>query len=202
MNLASRFKKSTGLLFFIFIYFSAVAQERGNYTFDSVPALPLEKNISKPDGNHYSAKGLGGIGGVYFEKTARPAQNMEIIELTFNYDSTNFDGQRFTLKINDRNIKVPVFDWILIPIANYVNSEFNSCFTYFGELKDKYAEKFVLDNDGHILNYHPAFYNSLLGLRLSDMDLLLMYDFAAEVPQKKWNLYTWRWRGSFLCNTT
>lgn len=160
------------------------SQERGDHTFDSVPALPLKKNITKPDGEHYSARGLGGIGGIYFEKTAQPSTDIKVDELKFDYDSTLMDGKRFNLKINGSNITVPIFDWMLVPIANYINSGFNSCFTYFGNLKDKYAEKFIQDNEGHILNYHPAFFNTLLGLRLADMDLLLMYDFAAEVPQK------------------
>jgi len=71
----------------------------------------------------------------------------------------------------------------LLPIAKYANSEYTACFTYFGNLEDKNLENTVLDNDGNILNYHPEIANTLLGWRLADMDMLILYDFTTDLPK-------------------
>jgi len=178
--------KKIALPFFVLALlscFSSYPQNRGNQAFTSMPAPSLMQTIIKPGGG-YSSGGLGGVGGVSFDATAHPGDGIVISSLAFSYDPSQPDGYRFLLEVNNKQIAVPLHDWLLIPIARYVNSGYNSCFTYFGALKDKSAEKVILDNDGHILNYHPAFFNTLLGLRLGDMDLLMMYEFVTDPPME------------------
>jgi hypothetical protein len=171
------------LAFLALVNESAFPQNRGKYSFATAPAPPLMQNISMPRG-HYSSKGLSGVGGISFDKIAHPAKELGSPSLVFYYDPRMPDGNRFHLEIDNKKVVAPIHDWMLIPIVRYTNSGYNSCFTYFGQLEDKADEKIVRDNEGHILNYHPDFFNTLLGLRLADMDLLLMYDFAEDPPKR------------------
>jgi len=85
--------------------------------------------------------------------------------------------------MNGNPVKIGIYDWILIPVAHFANSDYTSVFTYFGKLKNKQLEETILENDGHILNYHPDLQNTLLGWRLADMDMLIMYDFTTDLPK-------------------
>lgn len=170
---------------FLLLLFTSIAlfpQNRGEYSFAQPPAPPLMQTISQPSG-HYSSGGLGSVGGISFDKAARPSSGLSVSQISFQYDPLQADGNRLHLEINHKQVAVPLYDWMLIPVAKYANSGYNSCFTYFGTLVDKEAAKHILENDGHILNYHPDFYNTLLGLRLADMDLLFMYNFTVELPE-------------------
>lgn len=168
---------------FLILNFIAYPQNRGKYSFGDLPAPPLNQNITNPAGVP-SSGGLGGVGGVSFDKVAHPATDLQILTIDFSFDPLQPDGNRFQLEINNQKVTAPLFDWMLIPIARYANSGHNSCFTYFGQLSDRVAEEFILENEGHILNYHPDFFNTLLGSRLGDIDLLLMYQFVIEPPKQ------------------
>ena len=170
------------LLAFI-MFFQGYPQKRGNYDFGRMPAPPLMQNITKPGGG-FSSGGASGVGGVSFDLIAHPVNNIPPKQLNFSYDPGQPDGSRFRLTINNRVVKVRLYDWMLVPLSNYVNSGYNSCFTYFGKLADKKAQKEILDNEGHVLNYHAALDNTLLGLRLADIDLMLMYEFTADPPKE------------------
>jgi hypothetical protein len=55
-------------------------------------------------------------------------------------------------------------DWMLIPIAKYADSKFDSCVSLFGPKTTKTQYDIV---------YHQEFQNTLLGLRLMQADILL-----------------------------
>ena len=88
------------------------------------------------------------------------------------------------MKINDQNVYTSIYDWQLGPISRYADSPYYACFTYFGKLIDKQQEKQILDKGGKIVNYHPAFENTLIGLRLMQTDLMLMYNECVDLPKQ------------------
>ncbi|MBT6007312.1 MAG: T9SS type A sorting domain-containing protein, partial [Prolixibacteraceae bacterium] len=132
----------------------------------------------------YNGAYLGSVGGISFENTAVLNEGFQIDKLEILYDNSQIDGSRIELTINENKTHVKIFDWQLIPIAKYANSEYTACFTYFGDLEDEYCQNIILNNNGHILNYHPEFANTLVGWRLADMDMLILYDFTTDLPKK------------------
>jgi hypothetical protein len=177
------------IIVFLLLLGQLYSQNRGNYSFAAPSAIPLK---IKPgaDGSvngYYNGAFLGGVGGVSFDKTATTASGFNITDLSISYDQSKSDGARMILKINGNNVNYCLYDWQMIPVANYAQSQFTACFTYFGGLEDKDLENVVLNNDGHIMNYHPAFSNTLLGWRLADMDMLILYSFTTDLPKVNGN---------------
>ncbi|MFW6328320.1 MAG: hypothetical protein ACOC2F_08425, partial [Bacteroidota bacterium] len=170
------------LIFIVAIAFvyPGQTQNRGKYSFAVPKAVSL--NVSSSE-EGYSGSFAEGVGGISFEKTARVAQGIEIKQLEILYDKSQADGKRMKLEINSKSIKTKLYDWQLIPIIKYANSNSTACFTYFGELENKTLADTIRKYDGHILNYHPEFENTLLGWRLADIDLLMMYNFTSDLPK-------------------
>jgi hypothetical protein len=175
------------------IFISAFPQPRGNFSFASPPAMVLKQStrikqdIIEPEiekgPSIFNQLTVSSVGGISFGKTASMDPSPDVKSVNISYAKDNPDGERLVLLLNGKPAVVKVYDWMLIPIARFADSEYNSVFTYFGKLQDKDLEQTVLDNKGHILNYHPAFQNTLLGWRLADMDMLIMYDFTSDLPK-------------------
>jgi len=174
--------------------FSAVySQNRGNFSFASPPAMVIKQRVDfKPDiflpdseiaPSFFSQSVVSSVGGISFGTAAKKDAALEIQSFTFGYKKDKPDGDRLEVVINGKPVAFRVYDWMLKPVAGFSESEFNSCFTYFGKLQDKKMEETVIQNGGHVLNYHPAFQNTLLGWRLSDMDILILYDFTSDLPR-------------------
>lgn len=117
---------------------------------------------------------LGRVGGVAFDKVAMPAEGLTISSLQLNYSSFREDGKRFTVTLNGNEVQADIYDWELVPIAKYANSIHTACFTLFGDLDDDSRAQSIRENGGRILNYHPEFVNTLLGLRLFQLDILIV----------------------------
>ncbi|MBN2103769.1 hypothetical protein JW835_06990 [bacterium] len=160
----------------------------GKMTMPQMEAPPLQSPTDMHRGSVYSQSSLSGVGGIAFELEALPPDSLSVHLVRCSYNSQNQDGNRLVVVINGQRIDTKIYDWQLIPIAMYAESPYYACFTYFGSLKDKIEEKRIMDEGGHIMNYHSAFENTLLGLRLMQMDLMLMYDDCADLPKKN-NVY-------------
>jgi hypothetical protein len=151
----------------------------GNRTFSySEAAVPLERAM--PSGGISQAY-LGAVGGVAFSQTAVPEQNVGSIELA--YDSQAADGSRLKVVIDKTRAVARIFDWQLVPIARFADSRFDSCFTLFGSLVNKQREEQVVARKGRVLNYHPAFADTLLGLRLFQLDVLVGEEASGDLPK-------------------
>jgi hypothetical protein len=168
------------LIILITLVSQGQTQNRGAYSFAAPKAISLKVNSS---GQGYSGAFAGGVGGISFEKTAIVAQGFQINQLKISYNKLQADGKRMELEINGKSINTNLYDWQLIPIVKYANSNSTACFTYFGELENKALADTIKKYDGHILNYHPDFENTLLGWRLADMDLMMMYNFTSDLPK-------------------
>jgi hypothetical protein len=175
------------------LFSTAHSQSRGDYRFASPPAVVIEQTlryISSPDSSGaekmasvFPQKFVSSVGGISFGQTAVMASTLPVKSWNISYSREKSDGERLVLILNGQAVNFRIFDWMLIPIAKYADSDYTSCFTYFGKLKDKNMEQTVLENGGHVLNYHPAFQNTLLGWRLADMDMLILYDFTTDLPK-------------------
>src|SRR5262249_10274463 len=92
-----------------------------------------------------------------------PAAGTSVSSVVLSYNHDRSDGRRLIIKLNGDRYTMSIPDWELIPIARYANSENGSCVTLFGEHST--------ENDNHI-QYHPAFINRLLGMRLLQADII------------------------------
>ena len=106
-----------------------------------------------------------------------------VSKLEFFYSPTSPDGQRFALKVNGKTVKTSIYDWQLIPIARFADSDSFSCITLFGRLANLERYKQVIQNGGRVLNYHPAFVDTLLGLRLFQLDTLIINPWSTDLPK-------------------
>ena len=121
------------------------------------------------------------VGGVSFDTVATPADNFDVSTVAINYLSTAPDGERLSVVIDDQRAFTRIYDWQLIPIARFADSEFDSCFTLFGELENEQEEAELARLDGYAPNYHESFKNTLMGLRLFQLDNLIINDYSWDL---------------------
>ncbi len=182
-------KKIRLTVFVILIVFSLTINSLaqivlGDITMNSMPAKELTSPLNMKRESIYTQKVLSGVGGVAFERQAHPVNGLEVDTLYLKYDPGRNNGSRLVIYLNNEIKYSKIYDWMLIPIAHYADSPYYGCFTYFGHLIDQNKENEILEKNGKIINYHPAFVNTLLGLRLMQLDLMLMYNDCADLPKK------------------
>ncbi|MCX6842183.1 MAG: hypothetical protein NTX53_07885 [candidate division WOR-3 bacterium] len=151
---------------------------------NSAPMLMNPLHLEILLANSAALGGPGGVGGIAFDQVAVPESGLSVSSLTLNFQKDSADGRRLWLRIGDKQVHAPIYDWQLIPIARFADSPYFSCFTYFGKLDDPTEEKLVEDGHGHILNYHPALVNTLLGLRLFQADILILRQYCTDLPRE------------------
>jgi len=122
------------------------------------------------------------VGGVAFGATATPAEGFTFANLLLDYRPGQRDGNRFWVTFDGRQFPVLIYDWQLVPIAKFADSPYKSCVTLFGELNDSKEGKRLLASGDGVLNYHPAFVDTLLGLRLFQLDILIDEAYATDLP--------------------
>jgi hypothetical protein len=126
---------------------------------------------------------VGRVGGVAFDSVAMPAGGVVVNTLTLNYSPGKRDGERLSVTINGQTVSASIYDWQLVPIAKFANSDSYSCFTLFGELNDPEEQNRVLKRGGRVLNYHQDFANTLMGLRLFQLDNLIINEYSYDLPK-------------------
>ena len=109
---------------------------------------------------------VGKVGGINFEEIASPSSGQSYKTISMVYDPSKQDGQRLTVVLNNNRVKVMLPDWQLIPIARFADSEFTGVVSLFGEGPN--TERY------YYIQYHGAFKNTLLGLRLLQADILFI----------------------------
>jgi hypothetical protein len=112
---------------------------------------------------------------------AVPARGVTAGTIGLNYRPELPDGERLALTVDGRGVAAPIYDWQLIPIAKFADSKYFSCFTLFGKLADPSEERRVLAQGGRVLNYHPAFVDTLVGLRLFQLDMLIIDPYSYDL---------------------
>lgn len=124
---------------------------------------PLLKTISGP-ASLKSYSFVGKVGGIAFGEVAVFDKNNGLQKIKLSYDEQKPDGQRLRVHIANKPHQMTVYDWMLVPIAKYANSEHNACISLFGE---------NTTNEYYDIVYHPALKDTLLGMRLLQADILL-----------------------------
>jgi len=156
-------------------------QKHGRFSRVVLEAKPLE--ITQPVVNHrISTDVTSKLGGIASFLTASPEPALEVQSLGITYNPSESDGSRLELKINQNEIICKLPDWQLIPIVQFVNSTNHACITLLGDLVDQDLQKEIQLNEGHIINYHPAFLHTLLGACLLQNELMLISLDALDGP--------------------
>jgi hypothetical protein len=156
----------------------------GGYTLANPSAPMLRASIGA---GGFSSGFLAEVGGVAFDQKALPASGFEPRTVVLKYVAGNPDGQRVVALVDGEAIRVNLYDWQLTPIVRFAQSTDTAVFTLFGQLDDRRQQEEVLKNDGHVVNYHGAFVNTLMGLRMLQLDCLLAgsvnADLAVDLPK-------------------
>ncbi len=113
---------------------------------------------------------VGRVGGIASDGVAAPEQGLVVNTIVASYSASQPDGQRLSVNINGETVNAPIYDWQLIPIAKFADSDSFSCFTYFGD-----------NRLGNTSAYHAAFKDTLVGLRLFQLDSLIEDDNATDL---------------------
>ena len=122
------------------------------------------------------------VGGVAFDRTARPAPGTVVNSLAIRYDPTAEDGRRLLVTMNGAETRPLLPDWQLIPIARVVASGTGSLVTLFGDMPTRAEAEAVAARGGRVVNYHPDVQNQLLGLRMLQLDMLIFNPDSVELP--------------------
>jgi len=209
MHLYKKFIKSFSyaIISLIFSFFIAsqvfAAFQFGNYSMASHAGRTSLRTAFAGSAGLNSFSFLGRVGGVNFESTAFLSSQLKDDSVTLDYTSENEDGKRLKIfignhflsflryfgsfgesiyKITGNKIANPsIYDWQLKPIAEYANSEYSGVVSLFGEGEHR--------NKYFYIEYHPAFEDTLLGLRLFQSDIMLInLDELAALPKQEGNL--------------
>jgi len=125
------------------------------------------------------------VGGIAFGGKASPAGRWAVKQL--RWDESQPDGKRLQVTLARRSkvrtVTAPIHDWVLFPTARFADGDRIAVFTLFGQLQDEARHQAVTKAGKRVVNYHRAFRDTLLGLRLMQADILLLHPDATELPR-------------------
>jgi hypothetical protein len=157
----------------------------GQYTLARIAAPTLRASIGA---GGFTGAFLGSVGGVAFKEAAQPVPGFSAQSIVLEYAPQYPDGRRVSAIVDGQPVQVNLYDWQLRPIVRFAQSNEHAVFTLFGRLTDQRQQAEVLDNGGRVVNYHPAFENTLLGLRMLQVDNLVASskgnDLAVDLPRE------------------
>ncbi len=160
----------------------------GPLTFADAIAKHLDVRTHISDGIA-SLHFINKVGGIAFDGVAVGMKNDSIVSVQFDYNIRRSDGDRLHIiftnsKQFDDTVSALIYDWQLIPIALYANTNSYACATSQGELEDSVLQQRHTMRGDWILNYHPAFEKTLLGTRIVQADFLTILPEACDLPKK------------------
>lgn len=183
------------LIFLVFISSIAVtysAMTMGNSAFLRGLSIRPQLNATNTRAGTRQYGYVASVGGIAFQKTATPINGLTVNTIELTYNSGRGDGSRVTCRINGgKEVTVPLYDWELKPIALFADSKYTSCFSLFGDVDaingnmptPQEVSEFRKNNKiKHFSSFHPAFKNTLVGLRLMQMDAFYRGEEFAELP--------------------
>src|SRR5688572_15736331 len=140
------------------------AWELGRYRlYAGSPSPPLQFNFAD-SGGLGSYDFVSKVGGIAFVGVAVPSAALEGQKVRLQYNGSADDGGRLEVTVGESKLRTALPDWMLVPIARYSGSKFDSCVSLFGP---------KTTDDTYDIVYHEEFQNTLLGLRLLQADMLL-----------------------------
>lgn len=125
---------------------------------------------------------LARVGGVALTKRLAVAGGTQPLQL--KYDAGAADGMRLQVLIREGSgtprwtVAQGLYDWELVPLARFTLEGNDAAVTLFGELDEDQSSP---PAGYYVVNYHPELDNTLIGLRLLQADMLLLYPDAADL---------------------
>ncbi|MDF5726759.1 MAG: hypothetical protein PUP92_01660 [Rhizonema sp. PD38] len=166
------------VVFILITTFKVVAENNswnlGKYSFDITTSQGLLTETLNCSVGLSSYDFDSRVGGIAFEAVATPEENLKNQKIELLYDHSKPDKERFAVRIGGKIYHPILPDWELFPIANYANSKSNAVVSLFGHNTTNDSYYFFTTGDIYNLTYHPAFNNTLLGLRLLQADIIPM----------------------------
>ena len=148
----------------------------------SAPTLredtPVSQGVQSPN---Y----LASVGGVAFDGVAKPAAGQSMTRFALSYNPQAENGARLRLTLGGQPVTVALYDWELVPIARFADSPYRAVFTLFGTVDDPKIQAKIdssFDQSERAMNYHPAVSNTLMGLRMFQLDELILSEDSADLP--------------------
>lgn len=156
---------------------SSAALQLGNMSYGHAPAPTLLKVVTRGSGFFQA------VGGVAFEAVAIPHKGIVVNDITYNGNLNDGNRLKILLTKNGKDIEVStdIYDWALVPIANFSDSKYGSAMTLFGKLDDVNESQEILEKGGRVINYHQDFKNTLVGLRLFQADILIFQENSTDL---------------------
>jgi hypothetical protein len=146
--------------------------------------------------NVLEAAALGQGGVIFMSKAETGDIRLQNQPIALNYSGLRCDGSRLRISFGRETVRTnDLYDWMLLPIAMYVDSEFNNCVTLLAKPKDQLLddgktretdrEAFDKEKKGneyvYWAEYHPAFINTLVGFNLFLVDAMLIAPDVSEL---------------------
>jgi hypothetical protein len=159
-------KKSFICILILMQYITLLGQENyslGGYNLIKSTVSTIKKTILYSGSIGTRITG-GAARGVMFEQVAVPSLKLDTIDIAINFvPNPDHYGYNLSVTIQDTLYTVFLPTWQLKPIADYVDEGNELVFTYGGQYQNPDTIECL---------YHPAFINTLLGLRLFQSDLI------------------------------
>jgi hypothetical protein len=153
--------------------------------FRETPTLRNRSRLSVSLGPRPRIGYVGRVGGIASDGVAASEQGLVVNTIAPTYATTRPDGQRLLVALNGQTVTAPIYDWQLIPIAKFADSDSFSCFTMFGRANDAPSDlrENLRENSQHEddFRYHSDFKDTLVGLRLFQLDSLILDEDAIDL---------------------
>lgn len=148
--------------------------EFSDYEFSHNSQLP-EKTLEITMDDQISLRSytnLTRVGGINFSSIYNE-NGADIYSIT--YDPGRPDGKRVAIESESGTYSVPLYDWELKPISNFSESPYTAVVSIFGDGPETQEFRYI--------EFHKAFKDTHLGMRLLQADILLMDPFVfSEAP--------------------
>jgi len=95
------------------------------------PETPYFQQLNPPERNLLDLGGKG-VGGVVFSSIAAPLGNAVGKPLALRYDPAKTDGNRLEVLVGDTVINSRLYDWELVPLVRFVESDSWACASLIG----------------------------------------------------------------------
>ena len=148
---------------------SATAAEKlvwkfGTYTLEVTTPIPppLTVKLSAWTDPDFSLRRLGSVN---FAGRVNLSPSKES-PVSISYIPTNADGQRLEIALGNHKHNPAIPDWQLVPIALFADSDYTAAVSLFGDGPDTLNYFYI--------QYHPAFQDTLLGIRLLQVAMVPM----------------------------
>lgn len=117
------------------------------------------------------------------------AQGQGVQVAGMRYDPVAPDGQRLVVDLVDTHgqalsVRAELYDWQLLPLIAYAAHDQASLVTTHGQMADPIETSLLRENAYEIIGLHPALQDTLLGLRLFQASVMILYPAATDLPHR------------------